>query len=372
MMLFSLGINQAVTFNLGRRTFNVSEMATAATVLGLIQSILTIAVGLLVIPHALAKYSPGVQQLGIVFLLLMPAFILGAYASNMFQGRQDLLRFNVIRVLPQVVYLFGLFAIAFTRHPSLRRVIFAQAAGYLVCLLVGAVMVWKTFRPGWSWNRAAIPSLVKFGYKTQATNLANYFNQRIDQVLLSLFVPPAQLGLYAVAVTLSTAMTVFSVAAGIVTFSRGASQHSDDARVTIGESFRASFVWLLASCSLLFVVAPLLIRIVFGTEFDGSASACRILLPGTFMIGMNQVLYNGSSALGRPELPSYAEGVSVAITAVGLLLLVPRYGYIGAAIVSSVAYTVSFIVMLGLSHKLLGLTLRVLLVMPRRQLGAES
>ena len=80
------------------------------------------------------------------------------------------------------------------------------------------------------------------------------------------------------------------------------------------------------------------------------------------MTGLSYVLYNAASALGRPGLTSCAEGTSVIVTAVGLYFLVPRYGYIGAAIVSSVAYAISFLVMLVLAHKLLGLNLSVLLI----------
>jgi O-antigen/teichoic acid export membrane protein len=119
---------------------------------------------------------------------------------------------------------------------------------------------------------------------------------------------------------------------------------------------------LLVACTALYVVSPFLIRRVFGSAFEGSILACRILLPGALMIGLNQVLYNGSCALGRPGLPSIAEGASMAITAAGLYLLVPHYGYVGAAIVSSAAYTVSFLVMFVLGRRLLGLSLRVLLL----------
>jgi O-antigen/teichoic acid export membrane protein len=90
------------------------------------------------------------------------------------------------------------------------------------------------------------------------------------------------------------------------------------------------------------------------------------------MIGLNQVLYNGASALGRPGLPSCAEGISMGITAIGLYLLVPRYGYIGAAIISSIAYTISFLVMLVLAHRLLGINLRVLLFDRRLHANAEN
>jgi O-antigen/teichoic acid export membrane protein len=49
------------------------------------------------------------------------------------------------------------------------------------------------------------------------------------------------------------------------------------------------------------------------------------------------------------------------VTAIGLYLLLPRYGFIGAAIVSSIAYTTSFLLMLVLAHNQLGLSLRTLL-----------
>jgi len=368
--LLSLGINQAIAFNVGRRAFTVSEMATAATVIGLIQSALSIMIGLLVVHFTLAKYSPVVQHLGIMCVLLSPALILSGYPANLFQGKQDLLRFNLIRVAAPFTYVAGLGGLYFTHRASLNSVIFFQLAGYIVALLLGSAMAWKMLRPRLQWNGSAIPQLINFGYKTQATSLTNYFNQRIDQLALSLFVPPRQLGLYAIAVTLSTAVTVFPQAAGIVTFSRGSSQHTEDAKATIGVSFRASLIWLLVCCSVLYVLSPFLIRLVFGAAFEGSILACRILLPGALMLGLNQVLYNGASALGRPALPSYAEGISMAVTAIGLYVLVPRYGYIGAAIISSVAYTISFVVMLGLAHRLLGLSLRDLLVGGRRHAEA--
>jgi O-antigen/teichoic acid export membrane protein len=105
-----------------------------------------------------------------------------------------------------------------------------------------------------------------------------------------------------------------------------------------------------------------LIRFAFGGLFDGSIVACRILLPGALVTGLNFVLYNAASAMGRPGLASYAEGAGVIVTAVGLCFLVPRYGYIGAAIVSSLAYTVSFLVMIVLAHLLLKMSILFLLV----------
>jgi O-antigen/teichoic acid export membrane protein len=371
-MLLSFGINQAVAFNVGRRLFTVSEIATASAVIGVMQSVLTILVGLVVVHFVLANYSSTVRLLGIIFVLLTPVYLLGGLPANFFLGKQDLLRYNTIVVMAPLSYAAGLVGLFFSHKVNLNSVVFFQLVGYVVALVVGLAMVASVLKPRFQWNALAIPRLVDYGWRTQATNLANYFNQRIDQLVLSLLVPPRQLGFYAVAVTLSTAVTIFPVAAGIVTFSKGANQGSEDAKVTIGVGFRASLFWLLICCTVLYAISPFLIRAVFGEAFGGSILACRILLPGAFMIGLKQVLYNGANALGRPGLPSCAEGVSIAVTAIGLYLLVPRYGYIGAAVVSSVAYTVSFVVMLGMAHQLLGLNIFELFVGRRRAARVES
>ena len=357
----AFGINQAVVFHLGQRTFTVSETATATGAIGLLQSAFSVAIGLLVVPHALAKYSPLVQHLGIVFVLFTPALILSMYSANLFQGLQDLPRFNLIRLLAPLTYAVGLAGIFVAHRANLIAVIDSQLLGYVLALTIGSTMVWKILHLRVEWNAAAVPCLLHYGLRIQGLSIATYFNQRIDQLVLSLLVPPRQLGLYAVAVTLSTAVAVFPQAAGIVAFSKGSSQYGVDAKTTIRVAFRSSLIWLLFSCSALYALAPFLIRHVFGGAFDGSILACRILLPGALMTGLSFVLYNAASALGRPGIASYAESASVIVTATGLYLLVPRYGYVGAAVVSTVAYGVSFLVMLVLAHRLLGLSLRILL-----------
>jgi len=362
----AFGINQAVVFYLGQREFTESEGATAVTVIGLIQSAVSVAVGLLVVPIVLAKYSWEVQHLGTIFVLLTPAVILGGYPANLFQGLQDLLRFNFIRLIAPFTFVVALLGLYFTHRASLSSVIFSQIAGYVLTLILGSALAWKILRLRVRWNASAVPQFFNYGCRSQAGSVAYWFNQRIDQLMLSLFVPPRQLGFYAVAVTLSTIVSVFPQAAGIVAFSRGSSQHSGDARATIGVAFRASLIWLLVCCTFLYALTPFLIRLLFGGAFDGSILAFRILTPGALMTGLNYVLYNAASALGRPGLSAFAEGTSVIVTAVGLYLLIPRYGYIGAAIVSSVAYTISFIVMLVLVHCLLGLSPPVLLIGNRR------
>lgn len=362
----SLGLNQAVVFHTGKRLHSLSEVWTASVVLGIVESLLVVVVGLVLMPVLFRQYSANSQRLGVIFLMATPALFLGGLSANLFQGKGDLFRFNLIRMIAPGCYAIGLPVLLLLRRCSLQAILGTQIVGYIAALIVGLGLLYHCEKPTFLWRAHAGKDLLSYGVRSHLTNLTSYFNQRVDQLILSLLVPAQELGLYAVAVSLAMSVNFFPTAVGMVTFSHGSRQSEFDARQTIIHSFQSSLLWLLVGCFGLYFAAPILIIKFLGPKFAGSIIACRLLLPGMVALGLNQVLYGGANAMGKPSLPLYAEGFGLTVTAVGLILLVPHYGYVGAAIVSTFAYTISFAVMLVLSISFMRLKLRELFVSPRQ------
>jgi O-antigen/teichoic acid export membrane protein len=265
--------------------------------------------------------------------------MLSGYPANLLQGGLDFLSFNLIRTIAPSLYALGLVVLLLLRKANLQDVVSFQILGYVVAVAVGCSILFRKAKVQFSLKKRVVNSLLSFGWKTQLGSVTYYINQRLDQLLLSLFVNPRELGLYVAAVTVSTALSFLPQAAATVTLATGSSLSRQDAKAYIGSSFRTSLLWLLVGCSALFVVAPWLITRVFGPQFAASGLACRILLPGSIALGLNQVLYDGARSLNDPALPSYSEGLAAVLTCLGLYALLPRFGFLGAAITSTVAYT---------------------------------
>jgi len=351
VFIFSFGLNQAIVYHTGKKSYTASQIWTATCLVGVAQSVLVLGIGALLMPLLLHKYPADTRSLGLLFLFCAPALMFSGYPGNVFQGQNDLFRFNLLRMISPAIYAAGLVVLALLHKPSLKLILSIQGSAYLAALALGIVILYRTQHPTRSWDREAASGLLSYGVRTHLSNLTSYFNQRADQLVLSLLIPAQQLGLYAVAVTIAMGVSFFPVAAGMVTFSRGSGQSEADLRNTIVRSFRMSLVWLLLGCSGLFFTAPYLISILLGPRFEGSILACRLLLPGMVALGLNQVLYNGANAMGKPALPSYAEASGLIITTSGLLLFVARFGFIGAAVVSTIAYITSLVVMLALARQ---------------------
>ena len=361
----SMGINQALVFYMGKKRFTLSELWTTSMVIGLGQSALAILAGLAIIPFALRHYSHDVYILALAVLFSSPFIILGGYPANLLQGQMDLNSFNMIQLVAPFAYALSLVVLAILHAANLLDIVVWRVASCVIAFVFGYFLLLKKADLRISWNAGASLDMLKFGGKTQLGNISNYVNRSVDQLLLSVLVPPRDLGLYVVAVTVSLALNFLPQAAGIVTLAAGSNADAAGAIAVVGRSFRLSLFCLLGGCALLFMAAPILIARVFGPAYLGSILPCRILLPGAVAVGLSQVLYDGARSLGDPALASYSEGCAVLVTVICLAIFLPWFGFVGAAIASTVAYLSSLCVTLILYKIRFGVKPAQLLLLTR-------
>jgi O-antigen/teichoic acid export membrane protein len=110
-------------------------------------------------------------------------------------------------------------------------------------------------------------------------------------------------------------------------------------------------------------ISPFVVPWLFGESFSGAVPMVWILL-------LASVVSTGSAVLGfplatilrRPAVAGLGEVLALVVTAVGLVVLLPTLGGIGAAIVSVGAYAINFAWLLSLARRELGGSRREYLV----------
>jgi O-antigen/teichoic acid export membrane protein len=184
--------------------------------------------------------------------------------------------------------------------------------------------------------------LFRFSAPIGVYDLCNLLLQRVDLFLLNRLAPPAQVGVYSMAQNAAFSFKKVRQSFDPILIPVLAAADARGRREDLLRQYRTVTRWiLLINLGLLGAAAcsARLIMGIFGGEFTAGAAALVVL---TVAIMLNTVL--GVSELfiliERPVLNLVNTLVALAIAAGAALALIPRFGMVGAAAASLLAYAV--------------------------------
>jgi O-antigen/teichoic acid export membrane protein len=79
---------------------------------------------------------------------------------------------------------------------------------------------------------------------------------------------------------------------------------------------------------------------LYGKDFTGSVYPLLSLLPGILIFNLGKILANDLAGRGRVDINLFITGIGTVINITANLLLIPRIGAVGAALSSTISYSV--------------------------------
>jgi O-antigen/teichoic acid export membrane protein len=366
-----LGLGEAATYRAARASSPLGSLAGTTAVMGAIQSALLVAVGVAVLPFALAGYGSEVRATAFVFLLYVPLFYLMNYPLSLLQGLQRFRSFNALRLLAFLPVAAGIGALALAGALSVWTAVLVYLCAYLLNGLVAAALLSRAdtsrpLRP--RFERGLARGLLGFGLRSHTSGVAATLNDLLGPLVISLFLAPARLGLYVVALALTSLVTLVGWSVTLVALPAVARLGPGSAQAAaVARYVRLTLLGAGAVAAPLVVFAPWLVRLVFGDAFAGAAQVSRILLAAAVVLTTNHVLQAVLKGLGRPLEAGAGEALALGATFAGLALLLPWLGLAGAALTALSAYLVSSLWLATRVGHAVGLNpVRIFLAVPGR------
>lgn len=183
--------------------------------------------------------------------------------------------------------------------------------------------------------------MVRYGLKYNILMAAATLVLRADLLIVNSFRGPAEAGVYALASQSALLLLLLPNVIGSLLFPRVARLHDTEGEVSSVVARHTAFVMLLVCLAA--VPACFALPVLYGEAFADAPVQFLILLPGAYLLGLEMVLVQHFVGTGLPRM---VLGFWLATLAVGVLLnlaLVPRFGARGAALASSVSYTLIFV-----------------------------
>ena len=337
---FTGGITAAAAYQVANRRrepgivlFNGSILAAGLAVLSIVGGL----IGWQVAPGDWAHIAPAAGAASAAVIVI-------SVVSGVALGRGALIRYNIALVLPPFLAFAAVLVTLFVLHqktPAAALAAFAIGQWAAVPLLLGSGV--KELVHGIHLDSALVRHLLRFAVIAGFASVISYLNYRADTFVVEYFEGKSGVGVYSSAVLITEAVWQFSGSLALAAYARIGSLDRVGAALLTTRIMRHTLVILAVVCGGLFIVAPVLVT-VLPSSFAGAATALRLLLPGTLLYGLGAAL----SAFytyqrGIPWVAALIAGVGLVID-IGLdLALIPAMGINGAALASSIAYSVAII-----------------------------
>jgi O-antigen/teichoic acid export membrane protein len=308
-----LGLPTAATYFLANREYDARGILTAVRRPAVVLAAVWVPIQLLLLLKFFQGDAPIAATLSLTATPGMFAFLLGL---AFLQGQQEFTRFNLMRVLPALTYAGSLLVVFILGSSDLGTIGSLWAIGVAltgaVTLFLGVRAILLRGRSGGS--QASSRGLLSFGLKGLLGSTYPVDTFQLDQAVVGLFMSPALLGVYVVAVAFTNLPRFLGQSVGIVAYPTIANSADP---VESRRHFRKFTLFTVAASLLIVAViettAGWLVPFCFGNEFNGAVPLVRILVVAAALTAVRRVLTEGLRGQGNPGIGSIAELVAWAV-----------------------------------------------------------
>jgi capsular exopolysaccharide synthesis family protein len=272
--------------------------------------------------------------------LTLPAVTLTDIALAATQGFRTMKPHALIGLMFEPLARLGLTALLLSRGLGLRGAMAALAVSSAMAAVLAVVVLYRLLGAPTMPTRYRLRELFRFSMVSWVASLATSGLVWADTILLGIFRPSAEVGVYSVATRLVTLATFVMPAINTSFGPRIADLYHRGQTASLRRAYAAATSWILRLSLPAFVALitfPSELLRVFGNGFRVGATVTVILAVGKFIdagTGPCGLMLNMS---GRP-LWNMVDNITVLVLNIALnLVLIPRYGMVGAAAAWAVA-----------------------------------
>ncbi len=301
--------------------------------------------GIALVPIDLAL-APDGYGISFVVAVGVPAIVVSQALSGALLALGRTRAWNIVQALPPLAGLVTLIVLVVGLDYGLTAALLGWCTAQALAATAAAICVRDHLRP-LRFPRGASAEMWKmlsFALRVGAANLVALLNYRIEFFVLEANRGVRAVGIYSLSASLAELTWVVSAALAAAIIAPVVTRSDRDAAATIARAGRHALVLGVISASVLAIMAPVLVPVVFGPPFRASITPLLLLLPGVVMFAPASILAIWFLLrLGRTR---YAIGLglfSTLVTFGAAVALIPSYGANGAAIATTVGYGITMI-----------------------------
>lgn len=350
-MFTNFGINQANVYYLGKRKYSLSAVVSNTLVLSLSSGIIITLFLWITKDFFALKLIKAVDPLYLLLAIIsIPVLVLkNSYGGilrslekfvfmNLIQSSRSLLGLAVVVCV--LVYLEkGLIAllivIIFLNHLE----------AFFTLLRVNVISRFK-----FAFNISLSKDVFRFGIKSYFQNMIGFLHNRIDLFMIAYFLVPAQIAFYDISVIVGEMLFFLPQSITFVILPKLVKLNDEEKAQVVAQTGRIAFALTVVLSVGLVLFGERLIELVYGKNYGEAFLPLCFMLPGLILSCSNSVIVPYYTSRHKQKVTIVVSIISLISNIILNFYMIPLYGIIGAAISTSITYSLFSLVLLSLFY----------------------
>ncbi len=256
-------------------------------------------------------------------------------------GMNNIKDYALLLTLPTVVFMLLLLPLFWLFPVHLR-----MQGSYLlnVCVMIAISLVFhrrivRKIDFHFHWDFPLVKRSYSLGFKAFLSEYMAIMMTRADILILKRLGSFAQLGVYTLAINFIDIINVTSNMIGVVLLNKFAALNDDSASLAIlRKIFVLMILFNLVCITGMLLFGHFIISFMYTSEYIGAYKAFIYLIPAIFGLTLGSLFNTFLWSKGFPVFTIIAPAVGALIKVIMSFIMIPKFGYIGAAISSSIVY----------------------------------
>ena len=264
----------------------------------------------------------------------------------LFTAKGNFKLFNIFSLLqPLLLLLFALFFEYIFKVKSFKSYLY----GYIAALSISWLFSLIKSRQYLKGKRLEISfktsiQVMKYGWQTELSSFLQFLSYRLSYFFILFYKGFSSVGVFSVGIALTEAIWMISRSISTVQFSQIINniEFSDGIKIT-KQSAKLSFVSSLFILIVMILLPASVFKLVFGHSFEQVKEIMIFLFPGIIAIAISNIYGHFFSATGKTVVLIIKSVFGLFVTVIVSVLLIPRFGIVGACLAASASYLASSI-----------------------------
>ena len=352
-VFLNIGLPSAVTYFISNKKFQINKIFYTGIILVVLLSILFVMILLFnnnIIKSFLIPSHFQVLKFEIILGLLFFFKFFNSFIRAIFLGIQIIIKLNkidiVFQILSTAVYVVLFYALIVENNTSVFERLFFLLLIQLIILILNSItnllilIREDKMRFGLEiLNKSEIKFFLSWGGIAYFANFFQFLCYRLDFWFVEFYSGLEALGIYSLSVNLIQIFWLLPNSISVVLFpylsEKNNTKLKEEKTLILG---RIIFTMLAFIGTIALITSSLLITFFYGKDFASSSSVFNILLISSVPYGLITVYSSFLAANGMQIKNMRASFLGLISTIILDVLMIPKYGIIGAAFASSISY----------------------------------